>query len=190
MGDSTRALLARIDPKSHAQVRAALERFAAGIALVPAPEEEPADREMVIVDGGGGWTLVIDSSDDLERTALSIDATTVTCALYDGDTTELSLYAGGKRRARVATGENAKTSSHVDRYPESLREPLPGSSGQRIAPQVDTAQVAERRDVAKDGLSPEIAQASEREIERLEPSQEATMLLDQDAKQQIGRAHV
>jgi len=108
MGDFTRALLTRIDPKSHSQVRAALERFAAGIALVPAPEEEPADREMVIVDGGGGWTLVIDSSDDLERTALSIDATTVTCALYDGDTTELSLYAGGKRRARVATGENAK----------------------------------------------------------------------------------
>lgn len=112
MGDFTRALLTRGGPKSRAQVRAALERFAGGIALVPARKGEPADREMVIADGRGGWTLVIDSSGDLEPMALSIGAalgtTTVTCALYDGDTTELSLYADGKRIAGVATGENAK----------------------------------------------------------------------------------
>lgn len=48
------------------------------------------DDFIVIADGAGEWTLVIDSSGDLEQMALSIGpalgATTVTCALYDGDT--------------------------------------------------------------------------------------------------------
>lgn len=117
MGDFSNALLTRVAPESRAQVRSAFERFAETLDLVTAEDEEKADREIVIANAGGGWTLVIGWTTALEAMALAVsnaiaDATTLTCSLYDGDTTELALFANGKRVAKIATGQDAKIRSN------------------------------------------------------------------------------
>ncbi len=112
VGEFTRAVLVRGESASAATVRGALERFGEAAGLVPAGDGEPVDREWAVTDGGGGWTLVTDTSSNFEPVAVALSgalgATTVTCALYDSDATALSLYAKGKRVAEVVTGENVK----------------------------------------------------------------------------------
>ena len=105
MGEFTKAHLTRAH--QHA-ARAAVERFAGEAGLVVAQDGEPEDRAITITDGGGGWTLVADSSRDTpDPLGCALGGMTVACTLTDGDITLLTLFGDGTPIARCSTGEGA-----------------------------------------------------------------------------------